>query len=612
MSLRPVPARWFEVIVDQNDCSYAMEALAATGRVQLEAGSEKKLRQRREALREPLEIYRQLARDYAAFWPEPAFDQGPRALSAELAASEAVSRLTAWQADAEAQLDALQVLEKERADLQLWQYLLVKLSRSQLNFEALGQSGPFLAGLCLLLPDAVDPSAFLELLSLAINVDDQLCVLAVVPQEEAARLCRQAEALQGRCLKVPRWFQPGVEKSLNAVQQRLREVDPEIRRVKATLSSLDERHELAGTLGELQRLEWFVSHAEALSTSENFVWITGWTSEPDERRLTQVLETAGVRALLHFPAVPKGVSAPSLLTNPRWARPFEVFIRALGIPARNEADPSLLLAVIVPLLFGYMFGDVGHGLVLIAVGLWLRKRGPLARLLLVCGASAVVFGFVFGGFFGREDLLPALWLHPLSSPLLVLGVPLVGGVVIMTLGLVLNAVQSCWQKGEGTRWLGDVGLLVTYLGLMAGFFDPLLFLVALVGVVLCVVHRVWLERSFRAVLSSLGQLLEKTMQLLMNTLSFIRVGAFALGHAGLSLAIVSLADSVPSAVGASVIMIIGNGVIVALEGLVVSIQTTRLVLFEFFIRFFRGQGRSFQPLPLPPSAPRGKQHESKD
>ena len=98
----------------------------------------------------------------------------------------------------------------------------------------------------------------------------------------------------------------------------------------------------------------------------------------------------------------------------------------------------------------------------------------------------------------------------------------------------------------------------------------------------------------------LGELLEKTLQILINTLSFAGVGAFALAHAGLSSAIVALMAAADSLVAQALVLVLGNALVIVLEAMVVSIQTTRLVLFEFFTRFMQGQGRVFRPLPAPP------------
>jgi V/A-type H+-transporting ATPase subunit I len=99
--------------------------------------------------------------------------------------------------------------------------------------------------------------------------------------------------------------------------------------------------------------------------------------------------------------------------------------------------------------------------------------------------------------------------------------------------------------------------------------------------------------------AALGSLVEQLMQLLINSISFVRVGAFALAHAGLSLAFTIMAESTGSLVAGLLLMLLGNVIVILLEGLVVTIQTTRLVLFEFFIRFLRGSGRAFRPLLMP-------------
>ena len=101
--------------------------------------------------------------------------------------------------------------------------------------------------------------------------------------------------------------------------------------------------------------------------------------------------------------------------------------------------------------------------------------------------------------------------------------------------------------------------------------------------------------------SGLGELVERALQLLINTLSFARVGAFALAHAGLSMAVSILAQEADGFVLRALVIVLGNVVIVVLEVMVVSIQTTRLVLFEFFARFLSGMGRPFRPLAPPPS-----------
>ena len=122
-------------------------------------------------------------------------------------------------------------------------------------------------------------------------------------------------------------------------------------------------------------------------------------------------------------------------------------------------------------MFGFMFGDVAQGAIVAIAGFFLGKRMPALRLLLPGGLVAIVFGFAFGSVFAREDVVPALWLHPLSQPLPVLAVALGFGVVTLVLGLALDALQYFW-RGQLRHWLlCDAGLLVAYLGLVGTAID---------------------------------------------------------------------------------------------------------------------------------------------
>jgi len=99
--------------------------------------------------------------------------------------------------------------------------------------------------------------------------------------------------------------------------------------------------------------------------------------------------------------------------------------------------------------------------------------------------------------------------------------------------------------------------------------------------------------------AALGELLQSTFELLLNTLSFARVGAFALAHAALESAIVIIAGDLSSTAAAALVLVVGNLLVILVEGMVVSVQTTRLVLYEFFVRFFEGGGRALKPVAAP-------------
>lgn len=329
--------------------------------------------------------------------------------------------------------------------------------------------------------------------------------------------------------------------------------------------------------------------------------ITGWTS--DAGRLATCLERSHARAVVHFPKAPEELQPPLILRNPSWIQPFEIFSRLVGMPGRFSADPSGLLVFVAPILFGYMFGDVIQGLALVVIGLALQWRWPMLRLLVAGGVAAMAFGFVFGAAGGIHGAIPALWVDPLDKPLLVLLVPIAFGGGLLTLGLALTGLEAYW-RGKLRDWLCcEAGFLVLYVGLLLAIFHPAGQLLVVMGVGIQISGRAWQERRIGAVFASIGELLEKLAQISINTLSFVRVGAFALAHAGLSSALVSMVKSVECTASYVLLLVAGNALIIVIEVLVASIQTTRLVLFEFFTRFFETTGREFHPLPPPPGSP---------
>ncbi len=407
-------------------------------------------------------------------------------------------------------------------------------------------------------------------------------------------------AHKGRDEGLPPWLAADLAASGRELAARIGAAEREIAARRAEIAALSVTHELPAALAVARRLEWVLANVKALETTDLFCRITGWTSDTAGSRVAAALEASAARGLLHFPPPPRRAHAPLLFANPWWARPYEIFTRALGMPAQDEADPSVLLAIAVPLMFGYMFGDVGQGAVL-AVGGWtLRRRHPIAKLVFAGGLAAIAFGFAFGSVFGLHILAP-LWVQPLSDPLRVLVAPVVGGAVLLALGLVLGGIEAHWRH-DLPAWLVTGGpFLVAYAALLASLADSsALFVAAAALVAFCAGHA-WVEGRATAALTAIAEFAERMVQLLINTLSFARVGAFALAHAGLGSAIAALTAATDSAWLAALVLVLGNALVLVLEAMVVSIQTTRLVLFEFFTRFLTAAGRPFRPLPPPPS-----------
>ena len=322
-----------------------------------------------------------------------------------------------------------------------------------------------------------------------------------------------------------------------------------------------------------------------------------------------------------------GIRVPTLLRNLPLVRAFQDVVGLYSLPSYGEIDPSFFVALSFCLFFGFMFGDVGHGLILILGALFLQKKRilkkSLATVMKSAGTMSVVFGFLYGSVFGLEDVIPALWLSPMKDMGKLLGISIGLGVGMVSLGMVLNMVAR-YREGDFGRLLFDGGGLTGLVfywsaagALFAGFagislpFPSWAVSAALVGLLAIMFLRDVLARTLlhqkkgapgeeEPGFLHFFEVLHGLLSFLSNTASFVRLAAFALNHVGLSLAVLMLSEMVHELPGGLffkvVILVLGNAVIVALEGLIVFIQTLRLEYYEFFSKFYRGGGKAFHPV----------------
>lgn len=606
MSMRPGHTLWFELLVTHDDLTDALEALARTGCIELELLEHTHMQMDLQDLQLRLQAFTRLERYYKSLWPKPDTGMSPFNGSPAKVFDMALDCIQDWEKEVQPQIQRLDIVNNRLTDLQLLQKFLSAEEMNGLDYSLLSTSG---ANICARLFMQSNNCRLQNIPATvlwqeyATSGHQFLLLVAAVDDLNAL----SAELTNNKYTYIPLPSLPAKRKdALRMISDKQAQFSAYQQHLQVVIDSLAIKFHLTQALGEISKMDWFLKSVPSLPVSKNFAWLSGWTSDRGGDRLHKALALQGSRALLHFPDAPENVSPPLMMHNPWWAKPFEIFASMLGTPGSNEADPSRVLAIMAPLLFGYMFGDVGQGFILLMCGVLLHNRWPFLRILIANGASAMLFGIAFGSIFGREDVIPALWLHPISQPLPVLAVPLIAGVFIILLGLTLSALESGW-RGEWQRWLQvDAAVMVLYLAIISLFFIPEPAMVVIVGALL------WylvgnlilaagkpLKGRLLAVLIAIGSLFESMMQLILNTLSFVRVGAFALAHAGLSMAFNIMADSANSLVLALLLMLLGNIIVIVLEGLVVSIQTTRLILFEFFIRFLQANGRVFRPLTGP-------------
>ena len=319
---------------------------------------------------------------------------------------------------------------------------------------------------------------------------------------------------------------------------------------------------------------------------------------------------------------------PTKLKNPKLFKPFEMYTKMYGLPAYGEMDPTWFIALTYSFIFGAMFGDVGQGLILLIGGflLYKIKHIDLAGIISCAGIFSTFFGFMFGSVFGFEDILEPIWLRPMDA---MMDVPFIGklntvfiiaigfGMGIILICMVFNIINSFHAKDVEKTWFdtNSVAGLVFYGSAVAVI---ALFMTGkkLPGsIVLCVMFLVPLLVMFLK--EPLTNLVEKKPQLVeggagmfvvqgffemfevllsyfSNTLSFVRIGAYAVSHAAMMQVVLMLAGAENGSPN-WVVIVLGNIFVCCLEGLIVGIQVLRLEYYEIFSRFYKGSGRKFEP-----------------
>jgi V/A-type H+/Na+-transporting ATPase subunit I len=605
MRLRPTQARWFETYVPREFTVRATEVLARTGIVQLELDprvpgviDSQKLRYFVERCHRLIDAHRD---DIPSGQRQPTVLMGNPLHLANLA----LHRLRVWSARIDFLNEHVAQLRADLDYLALLEEALEALHAEGLDLEGLPRHTRFLCKCLFACPKGCCSGEhdLSTMVHVVVHGPRHDFPLLVGPPQQGEIVKRMV--LEGGCepVGIPDWLIGDHDQQIRDVRTHQAQTQAQITTLEAELQTLRNDPSIAEAHANVDTLGWYLDHAVRYLTERDLCHVTGWTTTNDPDALQRALQEQDIPAIIRFPDPPAFAERPVSTLETWWSRPFRPLLLMWGPPGRQEIDPTGLLALIVPLLFGYMFADVGHGLVLAAFALLFSRRWPQIRFLLPCGLAAIGFGFLFGDVFGFHDVIPALWLRPLDHPLIVLAVPLLFGVVLMLLGLVFAGIEAYWQERLRRWMLADAAILLLYAVLLTAIFLPAA-LWAAPALVLYYLVGSWLlavKEPLKAVGASLGELLLSVFELIMNTLSFVRVGAFALAHAALSFAVMTLAEPIENPVGWLLVVVLGNLFVIVLEGLVVFVQTTRLVLFEFFIHFLRAEGRPFRPGSRPPA-----------
>ena len=379
--------------------------------------------------------------------------------------------------------------------------------------------------------------------------------------------------------------------------------------------------EITNAYNSLKKLQnYYDIRKYAAKTHNGYYIFTGWAAESEAARLERDTEyDEKVIFTNENSDAAKSTLPPTSLKNNFFTSPFEFFVKAYGLPKYGEIDPTPFVAVTYFLLFGMMFGDLGQGAVLSLAGyLIYRFKGlSLGKILGFVGISSMFFGVMYGSVFGLEHIIPTLWLKPAESVNSILIITIVCGMVLILISMLLNIVNAVKQKDKVRLFFGPSGVagVVFYTGVIISLRDFVygsgrlgsILLIPFVAVPLILIafrHQIAARLDRRKVTAEGGpalfmlEILIETFEILLtyftNTVSFVRIGAFALSHAGMMAVVLLLAQRGD---GYNLtVMIIGNLIVILMEGLVVGIQALRIQFYELFSRYYEGDGREFVPI----------------
>lgn len=351
-----------------------------------------------------------------------------------------------------------------------------------------------------------------------------------------------------------------------------------------------------------------------------FYILCGWLSSNDTKSFEEeIKQDTEVFYVLEDSNSKTASTPPTKLNNRGIFKPFEMFIGMYSLPAYNEMDPTKFIAISYALMFGIMFGDVGQGLLLVLGGLYFykKKKMELGAILSLSGCFSTVFGFLYGSVFGYEHILPTLWMKPMENIMTTLIIAVVFGVGLIILAILMNLVNAYKAKDYGRLFFGTNGItgLVFYgsiviaillmftgnnikggiglLGIIIGLPLIILFFKEPLTHLIEKNKKIFPENKVMFFVESFFELFEVVLSYITNSISFVRIGAFALSHAGMMEVVLMLGNATSSQPN-YVIIILGNLLVMGLEGLIVGIQVLRLEYYEMFSRFYTGSGRPFK------------------
>jgi V/A-type H+-transporting ATPase subunit I len=472
---------------------------------------------------------------------------------------------------------------------------------------------------------------------------NEMVYLIIAPQSMETETDRILRSVHFKEIPLATQYFDYPQVMLHKINVRMAEISIDLSGLKDELNSFKSKFEtsLTEAYSDLSLEQNIAVIRNQAAYSKSFFYFAGWVPDSAVDSVARALNDMQAEILVFYREkedIDISFIPPTRLRNSWFTKPFEMMVKMYGVPNYSEVDPTALFGWTYMLLFGAMFGDLGQGLIFVLAGYLFslkKKMMVYGQLMIRLGMSSMIFGFWYDSAFGYEHLISGLlfgktseisrgnsiFLRPIDNISTILTLSIGLGVLLLLISYGLSVVNKLkvkdYQEGYfGRNGIAGMVLYVCLLGVVLDRFNiidnafvSLLLAVSGICIVLIIVKEplvnaltnqrpLYHETKSEYYIESGFDIVETFLSMLSNSVSFIRVGAFALNHVGLFIAFHTIGDMLGSTTASIVTVIIGNIIVIGLEGLIVFIQGLRLMYYEMFSKYYSGDGFEYAPVSL--------------
>ncbi len=486
--------------------------------------------------------------------------------------------------------------------------------------------------------------------------DEYVYCVYFAPHSELHRIEAVYSSMHFERLFIPDEYRSNPVEAFRSLSEKKADIDEEIADIDGAMKKILIQR-APTLLGAQQKLEALSRNfdvrkmaAVTENDSEQFYILCGWISDEDLISLQRdIASDEKVVLMVSDNNDEIRTQPPTKLKNPKLFKPYEMYVKMYGLPNYREMDPTVLVALTYSFIFGVMYGDVGQGLCLMIGGflLYKFKNSDLAGIISLAGFFSTIFGFMFGSVFGFEDIIKPLWLDPRHDMVTLPGVgnintilvcAIVFGMFLTIVTMILhirnylrdrNAEEAFFSTNSVAGLIFYATVVFEIILIFSGHTVPAarVFEVIIILTVLVMFFKEPLSKMVEKkntakdgagkegikrgkntagqeseifeggvpmfIVQGFFELFEVMLSYFSNTLSFVRVGAFAVSHAAMMSVVLMLAGAESGGPTNWIIVVFGNLFVMGIEGLIVGIQVLRLEFYELFSRYYKGDGKEF-------------------